>query len=156
MTADRKHFVYRVFDDRDLLLYVGCTMDLDRRYKQHRYNESPWFPYATRFYLEGPFTHSAGFERENEVIESERPFFNVLSAQKSVKVRRSALERRLTHEVRTAKPHLFGRAGQMPDELDAEFDRIAAEVDAMFPKYDKAWLLQNYLQARIAHKAVSA
>lgn len=155
MSIDRTHFVYRVFDDRDLLLYVGCTKDLDRRYKQHRYNEAPWFPYATRFRLEGPFTRTTGFERENEVIEFERPYFNVLSAQKSVKVRRGALERRLTRELRAAKPHLFGRGGPISDELNAGFDRIAALVDATYPKYDKAWLLQNYLQARIARKAIA-
>lgn len=72
---DREYWVYRAFDENDVLLYVGCTSDRKARRQAHR-RESPWFPYATRFHQTGPFEKAAGFATEKAVILVEAPLFN--------------------------------------------------------------------------------
>lgn len=34
--ADREHYVYRVFDADDRLLYVGCARNVDERMRMHQ------------------------------------------------------------------------------------------------------------------------
>lgn len=76
--ARREHFVYRAFDAKGQLLYVGCTMDLDRRYKEHsaRKHPSRWWHLAVRFVLSGPYNYDTGRRLEREAIRSEAPIWN--------------------------------------------------------------------------------
>lgn len=69
------NFVYRVFDDYGHLLYVGCSLDVDKRMKVHR-REAPWFKYATTIASFGPWPRSEAMRREREAIETESPYFN--------------------------------------------------------------------------------
>jgi predicted GIY-YIG superfamily endonuclease len=68
-------YVYRVLDEDGLLLYVGCSVDVDRRMGQHR-KASPWFAYADQVAVEGPFPRAEALRRESDAIRSERPWFN--------------------------------------------------------------------------------
>lgn len=73
--ACRRHFVYRAFDAESRLLYVGCTMNLDRRRKEHR-SDSPWFVHATRFRIAGPYNYQTARRIERETIATEQPLYN--------------------------------------------------------------------------------
>lgn len=69
------HVVYRLRSWTGLLLYVGCTNDVDRRLAEHR-RLSPWFPLAhtvAEVRFAGP---SSGFLAERTAIRDEHPLFN--------------------------------------------------------------------------------
>lgn len=46
-SAQRPHFVYRCYDAEDRLLYVGCTLNVERRIAQHQHAK-PGAPLASR------------------------------------------------------------------------------------------------------------
>lgn len=71
----REHFVYRVFDADDRLLYVGCSMRPSLRYQEHR-GQSKWFPLAAHFKMQGPFNYDTGRRLEREAIRTESPLWN--------------------------------------------------------------------------------
>lgn len=73
--ARREHFVYRAFDAKGQLLYVGCTMDIKRRRGEHKMS-SKWWPAAVRFRVSGPYNYSVGRQLEREAIKGEHPLWN--------------------------------------------------------------------------------
>lgn len=141
----RDHFVYRAFDERDILLYVGCTKSPRIRWGQHKVS-SPWAQYASRFRLIGPYNKTKAFEVEKSLIESEAPFFNATREDRSASKKRHALGVRLIGEAKAAKPELFGQP--MSPALEAELDRLAALADAMCPPRDATWREAQYLNER--------
>lgn len=68
----REHFVYRAYDGAGQLLYVGCTMRLDRRWKEHR-TSSEWARKARRFHVSGPFSYDTARRLEREALATEGP-----------------------------------------------------------------------------------
>ncbi|SRR5690606_13699473 len=158
--STRTHFVYRVFDEFGLLLYVGCTKNPPARFAQHRAERALWLPYmAGRVRMEGPFVKRDGFARESLVIEDERPFFNALSEHRRVKLRRRTMGDRMMRDLRRRRPDLFPASGYDPvvfAEFQREHDHIAAQVDAAIPDVDDAWRHANYLSARRREAVKSA
>lgn len=75
--ADRPHFVYRAFDVADRLLYVGCTLDFDRRKREHLQRTS-WAPIAVRWEVERFETQEPALKAEQVAIETERPQHNAM------------------------------------------------------------------------------
>ena len=75
--ADRPHFVYRAFDADDRLLYVGCTIDVDKRRRKHG-RTSSWAKQATRWTVERFATQAPALLAEQHAIETERPQFNAM------------------------------------------------------------------------------
>lgn len=71
-----KHFVYRAYDQRERLLYVGCTVDVTKRFYDHK-KKSEWFPYMARHTEEEHLTEEAGLAAEKAAIVSEAPIYNV-------------------------------------------------------------------------------
>lgn len=70
-----RHWVYRVYSWTGLLLYIGCTNDVDRRLKEHR-TRSPWYALADNartVWFDGP---AAAHQAERDAIRTERPLFN--------------------------------------------------------------------------------
>lgn len=73
----RSWFVYRVYDEYGLPLYIGCTMKPTARWRQHSHSHrAPWAEYAHTFKMSGPYTHDIGYRLEMEAIGAEQPFFN--------------------------------------------------------------------------------
>ena len=77
------HFLYRCYDADGLLLYIGCTNNVERRVAAHRRGDghslaSRWLSvFMTRHEVEGPFPgRDAGREAEREAIRTEQPLFN--------------------------------------------------------------------------------
>lgn len=79
----RTHFVYMALDADGIALYVGCTGNPPRRYRQHMagdYNARGWFDhFVTRWHVSGPYTHDVALRIEKERIERYQPIFNGLS-----------------------------------------------------------------------------
>jgi len=72
----KHHFIYRFFDARGALLYVGCTSNVARRFTRHR-ERSEWFKSAARHTIESGRTFKNARRREREVIYKEKPLYNV-------------------------------------------------------------------------------
>lgn len=69
------HVVYRAFDERGRLLYVGCTHDLSGRLEAHRAT-SAWHPLATRVEQSAPATFEDARAAEAHAIKTEEPLYN--------------------------------------------------------------------------------
>lgn len=72
-------YVYRYYDDLDVLLYVGATSRLNNRDGQHK-RGSKWRSRAARRTEEGPFHRQIALGRELFAIADEGPEFNVYRA----------------------------------------------------------------------------
>lgn len=72
---DRPHALYRFFDRSDVLLYVGITADLPKRFKDHR-KEKPWWTQISTIKIEPHESRSAVLEAEAEAIRTEQPLYN--------------------------------------------------------------------------------
>lgn len=72
----RVAWIYRAYDERGELLYVGKTVNLVQRERAHRRSSSPWWPEAVRFRLVGPMTVGRALPLEDEAIWSEGPIYN--------------------------------------------------------------------------------
>lgn len=70
--------VYRFWDADDVLLYLGCTDNVIRRFHEHSrplYKSSVWWPRQVRHTLTTYPTKAAAFIAETEAIDRERPLF---------------------------------------------------------------------------------
>jgi predicted GIY-YIG superfamily endonuclease len=71
---DAPHYVYRVLDSYGLLLYIGCSHNVEKRLVQHQYG--PWHRYAETVGIWGPYPKAEARRMESEAIESEASYFN--------------------------------------------------------------------------------
>lgn len=73
--AQPGHHTYRIRSWTGLLIYVGCTNDIDRRLREHR-SRSPWFPLAKSVEVESHWSSPSAQLAEREAIRTEYPLFN--------------------------------------------------------------------------------
>lgn len=157
--SPRTHFVYRVYDEFDLLLYVGCTAHPENRLKQHKADRAPWLPHMSRVRMEGPYTKAAGFAQEKSVIATEEPYFNSLPSHVSHNARRRRLRNDLYRQLRVDQPDLFHDGPHDPVRFEAfrkASDEIDRECDREWPEISREWRLANYLNARRREAVTSA
>jgi len=81
LSAAADHFVYRCYDATGLLIYIGCTSNVQRRMAAHQRGEnstSRWIAACMdRFEIEGPYSgRDAGRAAERRAINTEQPLFN--------------------------------------------------------------------------------
>lgn len=76
------YFIYRIFDARGALIYVGQTCDLDERLVAHARSKA-WWPAARR--VEGSLVQNDEIAKqvEKELIRRDMPLYNV---QESVRI----------------------------------------------------------------------
>src|SRR5690606_10898520 len=74
-TQEKPAVVYRAWDGEGRLLYIGCTVDLEQRLRQHR-ETSPWYPYAVTVSSVAYSTRAEAAEAESEAIRTEDSWFN--------------------------------------------------------------------------------
>lgn len=79
----REHFVYRAFDESGRLLYVGCTVNLTKRMREHQHH-APWHEHMTRIAVAGPFNYETARQVEYDAIESERSLYNYSSERREL------------------------------------------------------------------------
>lgn len=70
------HSLYRFFDDTDTLLYVGRTVDVRRRWREHE-RDKDWFAKVARVTRHVYPDAEALASAEREAIKKERPLHNV-------------------------------------------------------------------------------
>jgi predicted GIY-YIG superfamily endonuclease len=75
--AGRPHVVYRAYDDADRLLYIGCTLDFERRQAEHRWHR-PWADRIARWETTEYPDQASALAAEEQAIASERPEFNAM------------------------------------------------------------------------------
>lgn len=68
--------LYRFFDENDTLLYVGITIFMPQRARQHAKN-SEWHRFATRAELEHFESREEALQAESIAIRTERPAYNI-------------------------------------------------------------------------------
>lgn len=73
MTATAQ--VYRCFDARDRLLYIGVSMSPEHRLKAHS-RKSHWFSDVRRVTVTDPMERREAFRAEREAITAEQPLYN--------------------------------------------------------------------------------
>lgn len=74
--ALRPHYVYRLYDLEDRLLYIGATYSVKLRMEHHRY-QTPWFSEVARVEAETFPTRRDAFTAEARAIYAESPLYNV-------------------------------------------------------------------------------
>lgn len=128
-TELRGHFVYRLFDSDDHLLYVGCTKHIERRLKNHRYDNRHFFHRIARITQQGPFTHEHARHLESRLIDELRPDFN------STPERRLRLQEKRNWTVARTRDLCGGRAPhEVPIKDYLRLSEIATgEAARMFP-----------------------
>lgn len=70
------HYVYRCFDARGRLLYVGCTYNPPARMKQHRAEKREWITKVASTRLTVWPDRRKALDMERLAIETERPIHN--------------------------------------------------------------------------------
>ncbi|MEU4296426.1 hypothetical protein [Kitasatospora aureofaciens] len=73
--------LYRFFDSRKRLLYVGVSGQLRERWPQHR-RKAPWWPAADFVSIEHWSTDVDALAAERAAIAVEQPLFNKRSARR--------------------------------------------------------------------------
>lgn len=76
MDAERLHTLYRFFDVRDRLLYVGITCNPGQRLSQHR-DEKDWWRDVARISMEQYGSRTELRAAERSAIEAEKPLHNI-------------------------------------------------------------------------------
>ena len=96
----KPHYVYRIFNRAGDLLYIGCTVNVEKRLKQHRRKE--WWPRPfASVMVDGPYPdRNAGRAAEDVAIETEHP--------------RHALSSRQVGQLAAAATHQVGADGMTP------------------------------------------
>lgn len=120
-TEIRDHFVYRCYDNSDVLLYVGCSRDPEGRRKGHKGSRADWYPYMTRAEMSGPFTYTVARRLEREQIETLHPRFNETLQDMGRRSRYNALSR-----------HLEARWSNTPGATHVDFRRWLTEARPAF------------------------
>lgn len=78
-------YVYRTYDRDGVLLYVGCTRDPERRFKEHRMCQetiSRWFPLMASREITAAMPEAEALALETHWIRTLGPKFNVADAPK--------------------------------------------------------------------------
>lgn len=157
-----EHFVYRAFDEHGLLLYIGCSLNVEQRMATHR-AESPWARFCHRLDVEGPFDGmDAGRAAERQAIDTEGAFFNATQADiQRTQANKNAAVRAL-REIGIYKPYFDGPTEEMRedsevwltycDEGDA-YESLRRELEQVlkagaFPYLTVGDRVDNYLAAR--------
>lgn len=73
---NREHYLYRLFDAQDNLLYVGVTFMPGNRFDQHR-REKHWWDQVARKEIEPFESRSSALDAERSVIAAEAPRHNL-------------------------------------------------------------------------------
>ena len=74
--ADAPHVVYRLLDTNGDLLYIGCTVDPERRLAEHR--RKPWGDEIAAWQFDEFVDAESAFLAERDAIASESPRYNAM------------------------------------------------------------------------------
>lgn len=111
-----EHVLYRVFDDHNVLLYVGITNDPVLRFRTHRH-EKPWWKQHVHTAKFEYFYNRADLEAaEKYAIRHENPVYNIASRSPDI------TERLKNEYAETLKKrdtqYIIWRIGQLEREIE--------------------------------------
>lgn len=128
------NYVYRFYDDKDRLLYVGITRKPQARFQAHQLN-APWWGSAERCTIDVRASRASAFWAEGMAIHHERPIFNEtwVDARGLEQLRAYAEGRVLAPEFAVYYPNLQAliQAHVRADGLEAELVAVRAELEAL-------------------------
>jgi predicted GIY-YIG superfamily endonuclease len=107
--AARPTITYRLYDRHESLLYVGITVDVDQRFRHHRYAHRDWWPDVARTLLEEHPNRAEAEYAEMVAMVLERPRKNVTGNYWRV--------------------HLYGTGGWRFAEFELEERRLGVDPD---------------------------
>lgn len=84
MNPNQTHYLYRIWDDNEVLLYIGMTGDIDQRLRHHK-KHSNWWCDPMWVEIETYPNRWTVVEAEWRAIGSEIPIANRLQPTKRVK-----------------------------------------------------------------------
>jgi predicted GIY-YIG superfamily endonuclease len=124
----REHLVYRAFDADGNLLYVGCTNNPDRRWREHR-TDSPWMTEkAHTFRLAGPYNYDTARQKEREALAIESPRYGMTPQRRGAATRNAALQRKYLG-LYIARGYSLAKAGELAvarADLEVPSPRVSA------------------------------
>lgn len=82
MTGDRACYLYRHFDAKGVLLYVGISFSALMRLQGHKKNSS-WFSEISTVTLERFYNRQGALAAERKAIAEERPRYNGMRSAKN-------------------------------------------------------------------------
>jgi predicted GIY-YIG superfamily endonuclease len=115
------HALYRMYDERGRLLYVGITGDLGKRLGEHSFKR--WFPLVEDIKLEWKETRASALLAESRAIIAERPRYNKAGLTPS----EAAAKRDAEEQKRAAFEARRKAVAESKERLAAEKARIAKE-----------------------------
>lgn len=93
----RQHFVYRAYDKNGFLLYVGCSLNPEQRWKDHKANRS-WAHLAVSFRLAGPYNYDTARRLEKEALAAGQPLYAYTPLKWAARGKANAASRRAMQE----------------------------------------------------------
>lgn len=113
----RNHFAYRYYDNRGLLLYVGCTLRPEQRWREHKNDRREMASRVASCRMQGPFNYDTARALEAEALRTESPVYAMTPHEQAERQRRRGWIRR------QMRPLL--REGMTTAEYMAVYDRVA-------------------------------
>lgn len=169
--ASSPHSVYRAYDEFGVLLYVGCTVNVQSRMSSHR-SGSPWGLYMDRYDVEGFANKELARAAELEAIEAAATPFNATQADVNrTQANLNAAKRYLSRlgifppqfDIADEDIDTFAETQEWRDHCDEGrayhdlVDEIRAELKTGdFPYLTPADRLANYLAIRAEHERGAA
>ena len=131
----RNHYVYRYYDLHGVLLYVGCTMRPEKRWREHQQDRREMSKRVRTVRMQGPYNYDTAREIERVALRTERPVYAVTPQDQAAKQRRRGWIKRhmrpyitpdMTGDEYAALYKRFARKAARIDWLGAEYERRAA------------------------------
>jgi predicted GIY-YIG superfamily endonuclease len=154
-TDTRTHYVYRLYDAADRLLYVGMTNDPGQRLREHK-RSKPWWNEVYRHDLQEAVTRADAFFVEAAAILQEKPAYNrdipslerydLLKSRSTLADPLTAEDRvaSLEHQLREARREIHRLAAE-----DRELEKLRAKVERV--EGDNAELQAEASRLRQSH-----
>ena len=126
MNEEREYFVYRMYDEHDHLLYVGCTKRPKKRWSEHRNMRPHMIERVHRVRMVGPLTRRVARDIEYFAIRSEDPEFGWTPKKAAVSASRNAWINQRIAELHAAGIEIYSAIRQAVDEVDLVHPNPAA------------------------------
>lgn len=132
--------VYRCYDKRDRLLYVGWSTNVATRLKHHRYR-TKWGKRIARHTEQYYECRSDAGKEEKRAIREERPVHNVLGHPDKLHLQPRAKEREFN---KTFTPELREAWLEVGPGLDARLAACGKAIGQTLTRADRHWLYARY------------
>lgn len=122
--------LYRMFDESDVLLYVGIARNPEDRWAVHAYTAAhTWWPLVSRKTVDWLPSRQEAFKVELEAIRTEAPKYNVVGVPSPLVLTDNGSMRAVDKRSRAS------RYGQVADELRGAIERGELKAGDRLPSF---------------------